>query len=402
MRWTRGPGDELVVGQLAQHEGRTYFEYAPELLDAKLELSPLRLPTRPGLIEHRDAAFGELPGLFADSLPDGWGLLLMDRHLRRAGKNPATFTAIDRLSYLGRRTMGALTYHPPAHRDQDPLVLDLARLAEAARKVLSGPHAEVLPELLRAGGSPAGARPKVLVGVNGDHLLSGEDDLPDGFEHWLVKFSAKEDGSDAGRVELAYAHMAARAGIDVPPVRLFETGGKRGGAFFGVRRFDRLPGNRRVHVHTLGGLLHADFRVPSCDYDHLLRVARRLTHDHRALVECFRRMVFNVVAHNRDDHVKNFAFLLDERGTWSLSPAYDLTFSSGPGGQHQMSIDGDGEAPTRERCLALAERHGLGRKEAEEVVEQVNEAVAAWRTIARSVGCRPARVREVAAHHRPL
>lgn len=397
---TRGPGDELVVGQLAQHEGRTFFEYSPELLEAKLELSPLRLPTRAGLVEHRDHEFGDLPGAFADSLPDGWGLLPMDRHLRRQGKNPATFTALDRLSYLGRRTMGALTYHPPAHPDQDPLVLDLARLAEAARKVLSGHRAAVLPELLRAGGSPGGARPKVLVGVNGEHMLSGDDDLPEGFEHWLVKFNAKEDGNDGGRVELAYAHMAAEAGITMPPVRLFETDKK--GAYFGVRRFDRLPGNRRVHVHTLGGVLQANFRVPSCDYDHLFRVARRLTHDHRAVLECFRRMVFNVVAHNRDDHVKNFAFLLDDRGTWSLSPAYDLTLSDGPGGQHQMSVDGEREAPTRERCLALGERHGIGRKEAKAILEQVNEAVASWRTIARAVGCRAARIRDVAARHRLL
>jgi serine/threonine-protein kinase HipA len=324
----------------------------------------------------------------------------MDRHLRRQGHDPARLTPIDRLSYLGRRTMGALTYHPPAVPEQDPLALDLQRLADAATRVLKGHGSDVLPELLRAGGSPAGARPKVLVGVRGEELLSGEDDLPDGFEHWLVKFNAKDDGTDGGRVELTYAHMAARAGIDVPPVRLFGTG-KRG-AYFGVRRFDRLPGNRRVHVHTLGGLLHANFRVPSCDYDHLFKVARRLTHDHRALVECFRRMAFNVAAHNRDDHVKNFAFLLDDGGTWSLSPAYDLTFSSGPGGQHQMSIDGEGDAPTREGCLALAQRHGIGRSEAETVLEQVHDAVSSWREIARAAGCRATRIREIAQHHRRL
>lgn len=211
---------------------------------------------------------------------------------------------------------------------------------------------------------------------------------------------AKDDGADGGRVELAYARMAARAGVSMPPVRLFETGKK--GAFFGVRRFDRLPGNRRVHVHTLGGLLQANFRIPSCDYDHLFKVARRLTHDHRALVECFRRMAFNVAAHNRDDHVKNFAFVLGDDGTWSLSPAYDVTFSSGPGGQHQMSVDGEGDAPTREGCLALARRHGIERKEAASVLEQVNDAVSTWRAIAKAVGCRAASVREVAARHRLL
>lgn len=208
------------------------------------------------------------------------------------------------------------------------------------------------------------------------------------------------DLTDGGRVELAYAHMALRAGIDMPSIRLFET--DKRGAYFGVRRFDRLPGDRRVHVHTLGGVLQANHRIPSCDYDHLFRVTRRLTHDHRATLECFRRMVFNVAAHNRDDHVKNFAFLLDDAGAWSLSPAYDVTFSTGPRGQHQMSVDGDGEAPTRERCLGLGERHGISRKEAEQIVEQVSEAVSAWRSLAKAAGCRAARIREVAAHHRPL
>ena len=400
MRLTRAPGEEVVVGQLAHHDGRTYFEFTPAFLDSRVELSPLKLPARPGLHEHTDLAFGPIPGVFDDSLPDGWGLLLMDRHVRKQGGDPATLTPVDRLSYLGTRTMGALTYHPPEKADQDPLVIDLQRLAEGARKVLAGHRTEVLPELLRVGGSPGGARPKALVGVKGEELRSGEDDLPRGFEHWLVKFNARADGVDGGRVELAYAHLAKAAGIDVPPVRLFETAKK--GAFFGVRRFDRRPGNRRLHVHSLGGLLQANFRVPSCDYDLLLKVARRLTHDQRAVVECFRRMIFNVVAHNQDDHVKNFAFTLDDAGAWSVSPAYDLTFSSGPGGEHQMTVAGEGRAPSRDACLTLADRHGTSRREAEQIIDEVNEAVATWRKVARAVGCRATRIRDVAAAHCPL
>ena len=194
--------------------------------------------------------------------------------------------------------------------------------------------------------------------------------------------------------------MARAAGLDVPEARLFETARRQ--AFFGVRRFDRRPGNRRLHAHSLGGLLQADFRVPSCDYDLLLKVTRRLTHDQRAVVECVRRMLFNVVAHNRDDHVKNFAFLLDDAGAWSLAPAYDLTCSSGPGGEHQMSIDGEGALPTREGCLALAERHGVARAESGQLLEQVNDAVAAWRATAKATGCRAVRIREVARAHRAL
>jgi serine/threonine-protein kinase HipA len=325
----------------------------------------------------------------------------MDRYVRQQGGNPAALTELDRLSDLGRRTMGALTYHPPRDVvEQDPLVVDLQRLAEGARKVLTGSRSDVLPELLRAGGSPGGARPKVVVGVKGDELWSGSDELPAGFEHWLVKFTSKEDGADGGRVELAYARMALAAGIDMPPARLFETAKK--GAYFGVRRFDRAPANRRVHVHSLGGLVHANHRVPSCDYDVLFKVARRLTRDQRAVTECFRRMVFNVVAHNRDDHVKNFSFTLDEHGEWSLAPAYDVTFSSGPGGQHQMTVDGEGESPTRAQCLALGERHGVARRDGEGVIERVNDAVATWRKVAKELGCRATRIRDIAATHRPL
>ena len=339
--------------------------------------------------------------MFADSLPDGWGRLLMDRHVRKQGGNPAALTELDRLSYLGRRTMGALTYHPPADpAERDPVAVDLQRLAEGARKVLTGSRADVLPELLRVGGSPGGARPKVVVGVKGDELWSGDDDLPAGFEHWLIKFNSKEDGTDGGRIEVAYARMAAAAGIDLPPVRLFETAKK--GAYFGARRFDRARGNRRVHVHSLGGLLHANYRVPNCDYDVLLKVARRLTRDQRAVTECLRRMVFNVVAHNRDDHVKNFSFMLDERDEWSLTPAYDVTFSNGPGGQHQMTIDGEGELPSRAKILALGERHGVARRDCEAIIEQVNDAVATWRKVAEELGCRTARIRDIAAMHRPL
>lgn len=410
VRLRRGPGDELVVGALARRDGRTYFEYSPALLATGLELSPWKLPARPGLQEHPDPKYGELPGLFADSLPDGWGLLLMDRHVRQQGRDPGTLDALDRLALLGARTMGALTYHPPATWDgASGGPLDLAALAAAARRVLSGSRAKVLPELLRSGGSPAGARPKVLVGLRGDEVCAGEDDLPDGFEPWLVKFGAKADGHDAGRVELAYSRLQVAAGIDVPPARLFEaaTTARRGRAsakeaWFGVRRFDRLPGNRRLHVSTLGALLHADHRVPSCDYDHLLKVARRLTKDHRVVVQCFRRMAFNVAAHDRDDHVKNFAFVLGDDGAWALSPAYDVTYSHGPGGEHQMSVNGEGAAPARDHVLALGVRHGVSKTEAEAVLDEVNAALKRWRREAKAAGCRAATITDVGAAHRRL
>ncbi len=394
VRLVREPGVERVVGQLAETGsrragsrrtgGRIVFEYDPAFLRDPLWLSPFKLPPEPGLVQHRDLAFGPLFGLFDDSLPDGWGLLLMDRFFRQQGSALAEVSALDRLAFLGTRTMGALTYHPPADpADHDPRLLDLHDMAQASERVMRGSSEQVLPLLVRAGGSPGGARPKVLVGVRGDELLSGEEDLPDGYVHWIVKFHTREDPPDAGAVELAYSLMARDAGITVPPARLFETA--QGERFFGVERFDR-QGNRRAHVHTFGNLIHADFRVPSCDYRQLLEVTRILTRNHRQVLECYRRMVFNVLTHNRDDHVKNFAFRMTAAGEWRLAPAYDLVFSPGPGGEHSMTVAGEGRAPGRSHLLRLAEPAGIVDRVAESIIDEVASTVAGWQVYARRAG----------------
>ena len=384
VRLRRGPGDERVVGQLAESERRTYFEYDPDFLRDPLWLSPFKLKPEPGLLEHRDRDFGPLFGLFDDSLPDGWGLLLMDRFFQQQGMAPAKLSPLDRLAFLGSRTMGALTYHPPAHPEKNEArLLDLSEMAQSAAEVLRGTAEEVLPRLVCAGGSPGGARPKVLVGLRGDKLISGEEDLPEGFTHWMVKFHSPEDPPDAGAIELAYARMARRAGIDMPPTQLFET--SDGDRFFGVERFDRA-GNRRFHVHTFGNLIHANFRIPSCDYRQLLEVTRILTRNHQDVLQCYRRMVFNVLAHNRDDHVKNFAFRMNEREEWRLSPAYDLMFTYGPAGEHSTTIAGEGRAPGRKHLLQLAGPVGIAEEDAESILGEVSEAVSGWREEAGLVG----------------
>ncbi len=390
-----GPDDELEVGELAEAErGRIFFEYAPAFLDRGWELSPLRLPARPGLHEHVERAFGPLPGVFDDSLPDGWGRLLMDRHFRRTGLDPARISPLARLLHLGRRTMGALTYHPPDSPSEPPASLDLARLAEHADQVLRGTVKEVLPELRRAGGSPGGARPKVVVGLRDDEVISGDDELPEGFDAWIVKFAGHEDGPDHGAMEYAYMQMASAAGIDVPPHQLLGSG-----PWFAVQRFDRRAGNQRLHMHSLGGLLHSDFRVPACDYDQLLRATRAVTRDQRAVDACFRRMIFNIVGHNRDDHVKNFAYLMDASGAWSLAPAYDLVYSMGPGGEHSMTIDGEGRSPDLAGCTALAMRHGIGTGDAAAIIEQVTKAVTRWPVLARRAGVRATTIEEISRAH---
>jgi serine/threonine-protein kinase HipA len=389
VRFTAEPGRERVVGQLAETGPRAagrqvVFEYDPAFLRDPLWLSPFKLPPQSGLVEHRDLSFGPIFGLFDDSLPDGWGLLLMDRYFQQRGSALSEVSVLDRLAYLGTRTMGALTYHPPAV-PAGPAApsLDLHEMARASQQVIAGTAREVLPLLLRAGGSPGGARPKVLIGVSGDSVLSGEDDLPPGYTHWIVKFHARPDPSDTGAVELAYSRMARQAGLTLPPARLFETA--RGERFFGVERFDRR-GNHRYHVHTFGNLIHANFRIPSCDYRQLFEVTRILTRNHQDVLECYRRMAFNVLAHNRDDHVKNFAFRMNDEGLWELAPAYDLVFSSGPGGEHTMTIAGEGRAPARSHLLQLAAPAGISDSEAGAILDQVASAAARWRGHAREAG----------------
>ncbi|HET7460726.1 MAG TPA: type II toxin-antitoxin system HipA family toxin [Longimicrobium sp.] len=387
----------LTVGTLAERDRRVFFEYDPAFVDGRIELSPLRLPLRPGVHQGPPSPFNGLFGVFADSLPDGWGMLLMDRDFRQRGISRERVTPVDRLAYIGSRGMGALTYHPttgPNDAGTDEVGLD--ELAAQAQAVLEGSADEVLPELLRAGGSPGGARPKVVVGYReGDgRLISGSDRLPDGYRGNIVKFGCREDHTDAGVVELAYARMAHEAGVEVPPVRLFTTAA--GARYFGAARFDRPPAGRR-HVHSLAGLLHADFRYPEVDYEAYLRATLYLTRDQTAVAQAFRRMVFNVLACNRDDHARNFAFLMEPDGVWHHTPAYDLTFSHGPGGEHTMAVAGEGRQPTRRHFADLAAKMGIPAAQRDSIIEQVAAAVARWPALAGETGVNPALADEIQA-----
>ncbi|HEV7586631.1 MAG TPA: type II toxin-antitoxin system HipA family toxin [Longimicrobium sp.] len=389
-------GDPLTVGTLAERERRILFEYAPGFLRSGLQLSPIHLPLRPGVHEGPPTPFAGLPGVLGDSLPDGWGLLLMDRAFRQRGVSREAITPLDRLAFLGTRAMGALTYHPATGpEDGFDAAVELDEMAEQAERLLEGSAEDVLPELLRAGGSPGGARPKVVVGFReGDGaLVSGAGPLPPGFRAFLVKFEARADPADAGAVELAYSRMAAAAGIRIPRARLFSTPG--GGRYFAAERFDRPDGGRR-HVHTLAGLLHADFRLPSLDYEAYLRATLHLTRDLAEVEEAFRRMVFNVLACNRDDHARNFAFRMEPDGTWHHTPAYDLTFSSGPGGEHTMSVVGEGRAPGRRHFSELAAKMSIEPRARDAVIEQVDAAVARWPAFAADTGVNDALVADVA------
>jgi serine/threonine-protein kinase HipA len=387
-------GDEdVAVGSLATRDHLIYFEYAASFLAKPLPISPFKLPSRAGIIEHSDRDFAGVFGAFNDSLPDGWGLLLMDREFRKQGRAPGSITPLDRLAYIGTRGMGALTYHPATGAYDDQAGIDLDAIVHQAERILEGSAEDVLPALRIAGGSPAGARPKVLVGVREDgHLISGTAELPEDYRHYLIKFNSREDAPEMGAVEAAYSAMARAAGVDVPPTRLFET--RDGGRYFGAERFDRV-GNARLHMHTLSGLLHASHRIPSMDYEGFLRATRSLTRDERQVEEAFRRMVFNVLAHNRDDHVKNISYLMRRSGKWRLAPAYDLVFSQGPRGEHTMAVGGEARRPSEVDMLRVAGSCDVDPARAREIIEQVRQAVYRWPEFAKPTGVPRSTISEI-------
>ena len=351
------PAEPVMVGTLVETNDRKFlFEYDSKYLESGHNISPFKLDFSTGLQENKDSYPREGFGVFNDSLPDGWGLLLMDRFFRKSSRNIREISIIDRLAYIGSRGMGALAYEPAEKISSSGSdLLNLHELSRNSLEILQGKPCEVLPAMAGAGGSPGGARPKILVGFNGETLISGECELPDDFDHWIIKFRSENDLKDAGRIEYAYAQMAKDAGLNISDFRLFED--THGHSYFGTKRFDRINGgNRRLHTHTLSNLIHADFRIPSLDYEILLKMCSRLTGRYSDVRMCFRLMIFNILAHNRDDHGKNFSFLMDSKGSWSFAPVYDLIFSHGPGGEHSCTIAGEGRNPAMKDVMKLVHR----------------------------------------------
>lgn len=385
------------VGTLsAGARGTIYFEYSPAWLASGFDLAPKgSLQFTPTLQQEADKLFNGLHGVFADSLPDGWGHLLMDKALRlHRGWHPREITPLDRLSYMGSRAMGALTYAPEMDEVTGTISVDLGALAAAAVKVMSGQDDDVLRELMLLGGSPGGARPKVALARKSGtgESISGFSQLPPDYAHWLVKFRAQSDPIDTGRAEYVYARMAMLAGLDMPPTDLIEVSADRQvESFFAVKRFDRV-GSRAVHMLSMSGYLNASHRLPSIGYETILSATWRITQSTEEVAKAFRLMVFNVLAHNRDDHAKNFAFLHD--GSWRLSPAFDLTMSAGPGGEHSSDVNGSGN-PARKDIMAIATMFRI--KDAGQIVAEVCEAVSHWPAMAAAYGVSRHQISETAA-----
>lgn len=400
--WYEG-AERLRVGRLASRERRILFEYDPAFIASGIEISPFELPLKSGVIESRGDLFDGLFGVFADSLPDGWGRLLLDRAVERHGIMRGQLGPLDRLAFVGRNGMGALSYEPDysgefagegqggrkkgrgagrGMKNDAADTISLDRIAEETRIVLTGDSEEVFDELLRLNGSSGGARPKIVAQVSADRkrIIHGGGPLAPGYEHWMIKFSSSQDERDAGAIEYAYSLMAAAAGLEVPPTHLFRT---RRGGYFGVQRFDR-DGDRRIHMHSLAGLIRADYRHPSVDYDTYLKTALVLTRNMVEVEKAYTLACFNVLAHNRDDHARNFSFLLGKDRRWVLAPAYDLTFSHGPNGEQSMLLLGEGRTPGVNGLTELGRKHGI--KGANQILARVQAAVVRWLEFSKRAG----------------
>ena len=373
------------VGRLAIRNGIIYFEYDNDFLQTELEISPIKLPLQRGVVELPRDPFEGLAGVFNDSLPDGWGRLLFDRMLRSEGILPSEVTPLDRLAHVGLHGLGALVYEPDKSPNFDDEIIDLDVLASQTKEVLEGNSDEVIAELLALNGSSAGARPKALIGVDKErkNISFGAHQLSDGFEPWMVKFPNSQDGNDSGAIEYVYALMAKEAGIAMPNVHLFSS--QKGNGYFAVKRFDR-EGNKRLHMHTVSGLIHSNFRFPSLDYEDLLSLTSYLTKDIREVEKMFRLAVFNVMAHNQDDHAKNFSFLMNELGEWKLSPAYDLTFSNGPGGEQSTMVLGEGRNITLKHLLKLGSEAQLSKGFIDNVIDKTRSALNKWEILSKNYG----------------
>jgi len=389
------------------------FEYDAAFARSGIEVAPLTMPLSvrvysfPALSQQ---SFHGLPGLLADSLPDRFGNALIDAWLATQGRSPGSFNAVERLLYTGARGMGALEYAPaigPRARSASHVEIDnLVRLASdiltrrrALQVSLDGEHDEqALTDILRVGTSAGGARAKAVIAWNPatNEVRSGQVQAGAGFEYWLLKFDGVrgnrdkdlEDPQGYGAIEDAYNLMARDCGIALSPARLFEENGRR---HFMTRRFDRLPGGGKLHMQSLGALAHYDFnQAGACSYERALQVIRQLDLPMAAIEEQFRRMVFNIIGRNQDDHVKNIAFLMDKAGRWSLAPAFDVTYSYNPHGswtaQHQMSMNGKRDDFAPEDFRACAQGAGMKRGRAETILGEVQGVVARWPDYAQQAG----------------
>ena len=424
------------VGAVAWDVDRAlgFFEYDPEFLDAPIEIAPLTMPRSSEIYSFPELSrqsFHGLPGLVADSLPDKFGTILIDRWLEEQGRSADSFSPVERLCYMGSRGMGALEYRPNLRERVDsatPLAIGelvrLANLALSSRRDLTGrlsgsddaSDQETLSEIISVGTSAGGARAKAVIAWNEEtnEVVSGQTETPAGFEHWILKFDGVARNADKeladplgfGRVEYAYSEMAKSAGIEMTECRLLEENDR---AHFMTRRFDRSNTGARLHLQSLCAIAHYDFnRAGAYSYEQSFGVTRKIVVDDTApaLEQLVRRMAFNVVARNHDDHTKNIAFLMNRAGKWSLAPAFDMTYSFNPNGEwtsrHQMRVNDKRDGFSREDLVEAAAAADLRPPKANAVIDDTLDAVREWSTFAEKAGVPDDWATRIAATHRLL
>ena len=412
--WNRQVGAVALDPRLSYYA----FEYAPAFVNTRIELAPLTMPLAeaqhpfifPNLPE---LTYKRLPAMLADALPDDFGNSLINAWMANQGVAAGDITALDRLAYMGKRSMGALEFRPargPTSRRATAIVL--SDLVESARRAVHGeldddPHAAAaLKQLISVGTSAGGARAKATIAWNPDtnEVRAGQFDVDPGFEHWLLKFDGMGKDSELGepqgygRIEYAYHLMAVEAGIIMAPCRLLEEGGR---AHFMTKRFDR-NGNTKLHTQSLCGMAQLDYRAKGVhDYSQWLNVMRQLSMSPQVFEQAFRRIAFNVMAKNCDDHTKNISFILHEQNTWELAPAYDLLFAYNPKGewtyQHLMSVNGKFDQVRRDDLLILADRFQIGA--ASRLLADVRNAVAQWPEFGRQAQLSTRQIDRIRDHH---
>ena len=350
--------NDNLVGTLAKTpDGLVAFEYDSEWIVNGFSISPFSLPLEKKVFVPKFEPFDGLFGVFNDSLPDGWGRLLVDRLLLKNKINPNEIDSLNRLAVVQESGMGALTYKPEHKFEYTEHESDYDKLAQECSKILESQDSSDLDELFKLGGSSGGARPKILTKING--------------EDWIIKFPSSQDSKNIGEQEYKYSLVAKDCGIKMTETKLYES--KICSGYFGVKRFDRENG-KKVHMVSVSGLLETSHRLPNLDYNILMKLTLELTKNYQDIEQLYRLMCFNVFAHNRDDHSKNFSFLYDEnKREWHLSPAYDLTYSSSFNGEHATTINGEGKNPSLDDILVVAKNIGIKENKAKEIALDIKD-----------------------------
>lgn len=418
-----------TIGAVSWVESREVgvFQYAPDFVKSGIQIAPLMMPLSefpyefPALSRN---TFRGLPGLLADSLPDKFGNAVIDAWLAGQGRAASSFHPVERLCYIGVRGMGALEFEPalPALPSQSSQ-LEIAQLVNLASQVLAqraqlaghfgaADEQKVIEDILRVGTSAGGARAKAILAWNPQTgaFRSGQVKVAEGFEPWLMKFDGVSNNRDKeladaqgyGRIEYAYYLMASDAGIQMNPCRLHHEGGR---SHFMTRRFDRGPRGQKLHMQSLGALAHYDYnQAGSCSYEQAIQVARRLRLGQQDISQMVLRALFNVMARNQDDHVKNIAFLMNREGQWSLSPAFDVTYAYAPNGswtqQHQMSLNTKRDGFDAADLLSFAEGAGVKKGRAKDLLQRGRAAIRKWPEFAAEAAVPEDQIQAVARAHR--